>query len=286
MSDETPRLDLPKWKGLSEEELAQTTIRKYEGSVDLIDSLELVDRLEKAGEDPASERVIPWTVSTQVRDRDGDVIVQSGINLKLFRKNPVVLWAHDYRQPPIGRALDIWTDDGRNGPRLRMLKQFTSEEENPFGFMIYRLAKAGYLKAASIGFVPTKFEIDQEAQAEGRIGYKFLKTDLLESSVVPVPSNPLALQEAKSVHEIDLTPMVAWAEEILDQGESAGLTIKRKTIEVVREIIVEKPIQVIVERAIEPAPPKSVEAVAARKYDPAAVKKALRSLFKGDMSNG
>lgn len=225
------------WKGLTPAEQAESGIIKSEtAGPEELDAIDHVERLEKAGADPASERVIAWTVSTETRDRDGDVIKQAGIDIKDYRKNPVVLYAHDYRSLPIGIALDTWIDKGgKGGPRLRMLKKFTAQDENPFGFMVYRLASAGYLKAASIGFMPTKFDQDPDSP-EGKFGLRFDAVKLLESSIVPVPSNPGALQEAKSAHGIDIAPLAAWAEQILDEAELAGLPVKRKTIEVVREI--------------------------------------------------
>ncbi len=183
---------------------------------------EPIDAKAADGED----RVIAWTVSDEGVDRDGDIIRQAGWDLKNFRKNPVVMWAHQYREPPIGRATKVWIDKEGKSPRLRMLKQFTSQEENPFGYMIYNLAKSKFLRTASVGFIPREFE----PQEEGR-GLFFKKAELLESSVVPIPSNPRALDEAKGVAGIDLTPYVEWAEKLLDGEYGPGLWVPRAKVE-------------------------------------------------------
>ena len=43
-------------------------------------------------------------------DRHGDTVAPEGWRLDGYRENPVVLWAHDYRQPAIGRADAVWSD--------------------------------------------------------------------------------------------------------------------------------------------------------------------------------
>jgi hypothetical protein len=179
------------------------------------------------------DRVIAWTVSTEARDRDKDRILQRGWKLKNYRKNPVVLFGHDYGALPVGRSIRTWVDKSDQGSRLRMLKQFATREENEFADTVFNMAKAKFLRTASVGFVPLKFEEDPEAPDEMKEGFfrpmLFKENDLLESSVVPVPSNPEALQGAKSMG-IDLAPYIGWAEEkaiepLLDQ--LARLSSKR-----------------------------------------------------------
>ena len=185
---------------------------------------------------PVPERAIVWTISTEDRDRDRDRIKQAGWDLKNYKKNPVVLYAHDYRSLPIGRSLDVWVEESAKGPRLKALKQFTAQDENPMGHMIYKLAANKYLKTASVGFRPLVFKEDPEATEKDIEGAVFMpmlfeKTELLESSVVPVPSNPNALHEARSVSGIDLSPYVEWCERVLDECKGAGLWIPRGKVE-------------------------------------------------------
>ncbi|MDB4896884.1 MAG: hypothetical protein JWN15_3146, partial [Firmicutes bacterium] len=59
----------------------------------------------------------------------------------------------------------------------------------------------------------------------------------LEYSCVPVPSNPEALQNAKSMG-IDMDPMRVWAEKILDgQPSEKGLWVPRKTVEQIHGLL-------------------------------------------------
>ena len=52
-------------------------------------------------------RLIRFRITTDAVDRERDVLSPAGWKLDHYLKNPVVLWAHDYRQPPIARAREI-----------------------------------------------------------------------------------------------------------------------------------------------------------------------------------
>ena len=60
-------------------------------------------RVEKAGSD---ERVIRFVCSTDGVKRDGNRLRNDGWDLESFSKNPVMLWSHDYSQPPVGSWQD------------------------------------------------------------------------------------------------------------------------------------------------------------------------------------
>lgn len=152
-----------------------------------------------------------FTVSSESIDRDDDVIYQSGWDLSDYRKNPVVLWAHDSSQPPVGRSTSIYVDEVEN--KLKSVAAFPGKDLYAFGNMIGRMYKNGFLRGASVGFMPTEFEMDVER--DGQMPMNFRKQKLLEWSAVPVPSNPEGLAQARSFG-IDTTPMVEWAEKILD----------------------------------------------------------------------
>ncbi|MHC4745028.1 MAG: hypothetical protein ACYS8Z_24185, partial [Planctomycetota bacterium] len=59
----------------------------------------------------AEERTVTAVISTGAIDRDGEVLLPKGVVLEAYLKNPVVLWAHDYWDKPIGKAL--WIKQGR-----------------------------------------------------------------------------------------------------------------------------------------------------------------------------
>lgn len=180
----------------------------------------------KVPDDDEDELVLQFAISTGVEDRDRDTINPKGWDLKNYKKNPVVLWAHNYWTPPIAQGLKVWVKD----EKLKAIVKFTDEDLYPFGYMIYRMCKAGFLNATSVGFRPSKWE-DRRNDEGAWVGYNFLKQELLEFSIVPVPSNPEALIEARSAG-IDTEPMVDWAKQILngEHGE-AGIWVPRKQLE-------------------------------------------------------
>src|SRR6201995_6135940 len=61
--------------------------------------------IEKAASDGL--RRVRFVASDETVDRYGDIIRASGWQLDNFRKNPVLLFAHDSRQPPVGQVPSI-----------------------------------------------------------------------------------------------------------------------------------------------------------------------------------
>ena len=131
-------------------------------------------------------------ISTDTIDRSREVLDPEGVDLTNYKKNPVVLWAHDYSKLPIGKAL--WVK--RDGKTILSKMKFASTD---FAQEVFQLYKEGILKAFSVGFIPKQTEYakydpdeDQEkSKKKPRATYK--KWELLEYSAVPVPANPDAI---------------------------------------------------------------------------------------------
>lgn len=155
---------------------------------------------------------VDFVISTDTVDRDQDSISVDGWKLDNYRKNPVVLWAHDSRQPPVAKSLSEWTQDGK----LKSTAQFTPKDLNPFGYMTGQMYLKGFLNAVSVGFQAqeAKWAADEQNRPWG---IDYFKQELLEYSCVPVPANPEALVDAKGAG-IDLDPMLDWVERVLDEG--------------------------------------------------------------------
>ena len=154
-------------------------------------------------------RTIDFTISTGSVDRDRDVIEPEGWKLAAFKRNNVVMWAHDYSLPPIARATHIRVEDNK----LKATADFVPAEILPFAETVYQLLKGGYLHAASVGFKPIKHVFNAE-----RGGVDFQEQELLEFSIVPVPANAEALMNAKAAG-IDIAPLQDWAATVLKMVE-------------------------------------------------------------------
>ena len=139
------------------------------------------------------ERQYEFTASAETMDRDGEVIQAAGWDLKNFKKNPVIMYAHDYRSLPVGKATRVWID--RKNKTLKNTIEFPPEGTYEFADTVERLVDTGYLKTESVGFIPKEWE---EGDGEKEARRTFTKQELLEISIVPVPSNPDALRNAVS----------------------------------------------------------------------------------------
>jgi len=135
-----------------------------------------------------ADRILEFIGSTADVDRYGDVIEVDGWDLKNYQKNPVFLWAHDYKQPPIGKAVEV----GKTDKGLLFRIKFPTAEEYPFADTIYKLYLGGYLRATSVGF--QDLEREPISDKEGKqTGWRYKQQELYELSAVPVPANPQAL---------------------------------------------------------------------------------------------
>lgn len=203
------------------------TNKLYVPEIVAIDIKDLSEEEQKLAKEAGSETILQFTISTNAVDRDGDTLAVAGWDLSNFIKNPVVPWAHRYGEPPVARAIATFIE----GDKLKSKAAFTPMELYPFGDMVGRMYKQKFLNATSVGFKPTKF-----AFADGddrKFGMDFLEQELLEYSAVPIPSNPEALVEARSFG-IDTSPMVEWAEKILD-GEDSGIFLPKNVVEELRK---------------------------------------------------
>ena len=164
-----------------------------------------------------AERTLRFCFSDGSVDRMNDTIAAAGWDLTDFSANPVALWAHDSSAPPIGGARNV----GVEGDRLLGDIEFAPPETYAFADTIYRLVLGKFLRAVSVGFMPTRYAFVENDPERG-FGIDFLEQALLEISVCPVPANPNALPEARR-KGIDTRPLVEWAERTLDGDGKATL---------------------------------------------------------------
>lgn len=195
-------------------------------------------KVEGEGEESRKRTFI---ITTGSIDRDRDRVHVDGWKLENYLKNPVVLWAHYYGQPPVAKASDVVASDNA----LRSTAEFATKEMYPFADTVFQLVKHEFLRATSVGFNLLKWAYDEE-----RRGWDILEQELLEYSVCPVPANPEALIEAKAVG-IDLSPLKSWAEQVLD-GMEPGLWLPKAAAERALKIAAGDPVTTSV-----PSPPST-----------------------------
>lgn len=125
---------------------------------------------------------IRFVASTSDIARDGFVIDAAGWDLDNFRRNPVVQWAHNYSEPPIGKVTHIEVKDDQ------LLADVVFDQHDEFARKIESKYRNGILNAVSVGF-----DIKTLEPAQGEQPMRATRTELLELSAVPVPADPGAL---------------------------------------------------------------------------------------------
>jgi HK97 family phage prohead protease len=118
--------------------------------------------------------------STGAVDRHGESVSVEGWNVKEFKKNPVLLWAHDHTQPAVGHATKIWVEG--KGKSAKLMIEGVINDATELSRSVKQLVKDGVIKTMSVGFRALEME-----------GNTFTDQELLEVSFVNVPANSQAM---------------------------------------------------------------------------------------------
>ncbi len=138
-----------------------------------------------------------WVMSDMTLDRDREQIDPEGWDLKEFKKNPVLLWSHDWMRPAIGHVDNVKID--RKAGQLVGEPVFDPQEIDEFAWMIGQKVETGTIHTGSVGFKPVKVEIPaEENEEDSKAGKKpkprliYRKQELWEFTICNIPSNPNA----------------------------------------------------------------------------------------------
>jgi HK97 family phage prohead protease len=143
----------------------------------------------------AEDGTYEYVASDESVDRYGDVIRVSGWDLKNYRKNPIVLFAHQ-KDNPVGTAQRVWVE----GTKLMVKIKLAEEGTSPFIDTLRKLMEQKIVRAVSVGFMPTvQPNYIRDAKNDMITGIEYVGQELLENSLVTVPANPAALSTAKSM---------------------------------------------------------------------------------------
>ncbi len=148
--------------------------------------------------DGYESRVVEHVISDETADRYGDIVRAAGADLKNYKKNPVILFAHEHSGFPIGNSVKVWGDKAEK--KVKSWGLYFDDRIDPTGRAdaCFKLISAGAMPACSIGFLPTKANRPntKEERAQiglGEYGTEFTAWELLEYSACSVPANPNAL---------------------------------------------------------------------------------------------
>ena len=135
----------------------------------------------------ADDGAISWVMSDFSVDRDLERMDPAGWDLKNFKKNPIVLWSHDFMRPAIGKVESPRVKDGELVGRVR----FSSKEVDPFAAMIEGKVREDIIRTGSVGFLSRKIEILDDPDKPETLIHR--KQELFEFSIVNIPSNVNAI---------------------------------------------------------------------------------------------
>lgn len=164
-------------------------------------------RATPAGAKPAGDRTIEFVASTDGVDRYGEIVAQDW-NLDAFQKNPVFLWAHKRDELPIGSVDATKIESGKLIARVR----FAGADVNPRAEQVYQAYKQGFMRAVSVGFMPSDARVELH---DGVEVFVLSGNELRELSAVPVPGNADALMldaDRPKQRERIRTMAVRWAD--------------------------------------------------------------------------
>lgn len=137
------------------------------------------------------------TITAETLDRDGEVLIPSGMNSKEFDRNPVLFWNHDYSKP-VGRALGLKRREKDIVGEFVFAKKPDGYVGEFFPEVAAALVGQGIVNAVSVGYVPEDggvrkaTDIDRKRYGEATTTI-FSRWKLLEVSLAPLQANPDAL---------------------------------------------------------------------------------------------
>lgn len=161
------------------------------------------------------------TISTGNVARDNAIIEPDGWDLRNYRRNPVVLYAHDDSAGgwvgvtagtraalPVARASDVGLQDGN----LVATAEFDMDDE--FAVRVLRKIQGGFINATSVRWLPLtapKREVrellDDDGITREREVWVFARSELLEFSYVPIPADPGAVIQRAAGGAVDFAAL-------------------------------------------------------------------------------
>lgn len=152
----------------------------------------------RANEDKES-RTYDFPISDETLDRHGTVILSSAWDLTNYNKNGIFCYQH--------LSGGRWEDNNPDnilGPATARIEEkeligtgtFEPADLNQLAEKIKGKVDYGTLKATSVGFMPIDYSFGDKERGEDPDILYFRRVDLLEFSIVNIPSNPNAVRRS------------------------------------------------------------------------------------------
>lgn len=150
-------------------------------------------------EQPEDGNLRDFDISNEAIDRHHSIIKADGWSTDNFLANPVVQYAHSANRFPdpdlvIGEAVKVWKEGTTMASRARFDVDGDGDVNNALAKKVLYKIDQGFLRATSVGFSPIEHGPGNKEKGEDPNLWYHRQQDLLEWSVVAVPSNPSALK--------------------------------------------------------------------------------------------
>lgn len=165
----------------------------------------------------ASKGIVDYVASDETLDYYREIVRAAGWKFTNFAKNAPVPDSHDYSS--IEKLLGKVTDWRIEGKKLIERVQFAIDvEEQPLARLAWRMVEAGYLKACSVGFMPTQYhskygdeksflaairELGLGSDAAAQVRTIYWEQEQMELSICILGANPSALAKAYKAGSIN-----------------------------------------------------------------------------------
>lgn len=146
---------------------------------------------EHEDEAPKRDKDFWFVMTSDAPDREGDRIIQTGLDTNFLEKYGSVLWGHRAEHPDyvLGKICDIVREEHRTLVNV----EFAKEEANPMAARVRKMVEGGIVNGMSIGFLLHEFS--EVSDREGIMPLDIWRSEAVETSITPVPMNVQAVIE-------------------------------------------------------------------------------------------
>lgn len=137
-------------------------------------------------------------------DRHSERVLPSGVMLDNFKKNAIMYYNH-HKSYSYGDAasaekmpVGVWRNVKYNKDANNITGDAFVDVSDDLGSKLLSKVSLGVINAVSIGFDAIDYSDDEANKLKGQRGLTFTKTDLIEASLVDIPSNKNALKVNKA----------------------------------------------------------------------------------------
>lgn len=164
-------------------------------------------------------------VSSPIEARDGNIWAGPW-RLAPYQANPVVLWAHEYHTPPLGRMKDVGLDD--KGWLVGSI-EWDEAPENARATLVRSQWDRGFLRAVSAGVrygdIVRRDQLPEGHSFRADDGYLMTDNELLDVSVVTVPSDYAALSAERAADGSASLDLHALMQRLVESDDFASLVL-------------------------------------------------------------